>query len=89
MNVIDYWTDNQNNVYYSIELEADIVVDIKISADSGAVYAMQNADGSLAHSARSEDTYPNYPFDVSAAERLAAETYQKEYRERTDREGFR
>lgn len=65
---------------YCIELEPDILVDVKFIKETGLIYVMQNHDGSVAYKSSSLDdqTLPGYQVDEKAVIALVTADLKKE-----------
>lgn len=64
------------NRLYAISLEPGYVVDVKVCAEDGLLYIMQNSDGSTVHAEGNADlTFPDYRYDEAAVVKFAKEEH--------------
>ena len=92
MRIIDRCDLGSEGTMFAVELEDGFYVDVKVCADGGLVYVMQNGDGSTVYDGRNADyTYPAFEYDENAVLKLVNETflaadecraYQKERKDR-------
>ena len=69
--IVDQQELDSKNLMYTVSLGPDFVVDVKVCAETGLVYVMQNADGSTVHAqSDSERTFPGYRYDDKAVMQL-------------------
>ena len=78
LQIVDSVALDGQSMMYTVSLAQGFAVDIKVCADTGLVYAMQNADGSTVHSDTSaEETFPEFAYDEEASVRLVKAAHAK------------
>ena len=84
MRIVDTYGINGGGQIFSVELDEDRFVDVKVCPGDGPTYVMQNDDGSTVYSDKAylgkqvDAVYPGYEYDEKAVLKLVKETL-KEY----------
>lgn len=77
--IIDSHADNEGNRYYTVELDTGFSVMVKVLADSGNTYVMQNHDGTTVFMTdNNEMTYPHFRYDENEVIALVKEAAKSE-----------
>ena len=75
MEIVDSFAIDEKSFLCTVSLEEGFTVDVKVNAESGLVFVMQNEDGSTVYSqVNSEYTFPDYEYDENAVTQFIKKT---------------
>lgn len=69
------------DLIFTVELEEDIVVDVKVCVETGYIYTMENCGDVAAtvYNCLTEERYPDYEYDEEAVIEMVRKAYEEKY----------